>query len=180
MQKPHEVLELRFDSATTKVITDVRDQVLTNIGMSHERHGLFTPHLSLASSPSDSFTLAFDQIESLCARYKNLPLKLSHIGAFKGASHTLFLGITPTAELLDLHRELHSLLEQHRIQQVDFIRPNAFVPHCTLATNITNEHLLQGMRLLEGLSLPLLATAESLSLVEYFPEKVVSSCTLAE
>jgi 2'-5' RNA ligase len=101
----------------------------------------YRPHVSLAVYDSEELNIVELQ-EALFAYAGELapfPLQLSHIGIFPAAEGVLYLGVSVTQELLDFHARFHNAVAS----LVPVLRPyyqvGRWVPHCTLAYQLTAE-----------------------------------------
>lgn len=97
-------------------------------------------------------------------------LTLASIGAFLVPEPVLFLGVTPTRELLALNVEVHARLEHEGITVRQIYRPGAFVPHCTLA--MRPHDLGAAIRAVRLAPLPIEAFAVAMRVVEVPTGKV--------
>src|SRR5688572_15202755 len=70
-------------------------------------------------------------------------IRLASIGIFPGAESTLFLAPVYNAALFDLHRRFYDELSASGVLGWEYYRPGAWVPHVTLALNITPAALAQ-------------------------------------
>jgi 2'-5' RNA ligase len=67
---------------------------------------------------------------------RGLTLDLDFVGQFIG--RVLWLGVTPTRELLDHHRAVHDRLAAHGIEVWEHYQPGRWVPHCTISMRVPN------------------------------------------
>lgn len=166
MSLVHEVLELHFEAQESARISQIQRRLIQNAGL-----GVVTdtgaPHISLSSSTGVSVTTRMAQIREYCSSHRACELTLAFLGCFCGEKLTVFLGVTPTAELIQLHTELHSLLRVDGITQFDFITPSKFVPHCTLITGLSRPEAELTLTAATALPLPLHVKAAALKLVRY-------------
>jgi 2'-5' RNA ligase len=63
-------------------------------------------------------------------------------------SGVLYLSVVPTLRLLRLHEEVHAALRDSMVAPWDTYLVGAWVPHCTLAQDLTRAQLAQGIDLL--------------------------------
>jgi 2'-5' RNA ligase superfamily len=107
-------------------------------------HGRHRPHLSLVAARAldgPTVTAALHGLPAAPA----LPLRLDHIGLFRG--RVLWLGPVPTRELLDHHAAVHARLAAHAVPMFAEYRPGAWVPHCTLSLRVPHAALPTALRL---------------------------------
>ncbi|MEU6074163.1 2'-5' RNA ligase family protein [Micromonospora sp. NPDC047074] len=158
-------LELYLDTDATRRIRVLWDAleaegVQSMRSLLAQRH---RPHVSLAVAPR------FDP-EQVAAALRGTvvaaPLRLSfqHAGQFVG--RVLWLGPTPTAELLAHHALVHGRLAEAGIGLVEHYQPGRWVPHCTLSMRVPNALMAAAVRrCLEVL--PLEATVVGAALTDH-------------
>jgi hypothetical protein len=122
------------------------------------------PHVSLAVFEDCSLPGVADAVRASLGGVIGLPLALASLGFFLTTEAVAFLGVVPTRKLLDRH---HALLEALDTV-VDGLWPyygvDALVPHCTLATGVTNPGLVS--EVVSRCRLPILGTVGSVHVVE--------------
>ncbi|MFI7606227.1 2'-5' RNA ligase family protein [Micromonospora sp. NPDC049366] len=138
-------LELYLDTDATRRIRVLWDAleaegVQSMRSLLEQRH---RPHVSLAVAPRfdpERVTAALDGMVVAA------PLRLSfqHAGQFVG--RVLWLGATPTAELLAHHRQVHDRLSAAGVPLVEHYRPGRWVPHCTLSMRVPNVLMAAAVR----------------------------------
>lgn len=125
--------------------------------------GRHRPHVSLAVARTfdpAAVTAALDGVTVGA----ELSISLDFVGQFVG--RVLWLGVVPTAELLDHHRLVHDRLAAAGIDVWDLYRPGRWVPHCTVAMRVPNPLLAASIRrCLEVLPIP--ASVVRASLTDY-------------
>ncbi|MGK5739484.1 2'-5' RNA ligase family protein [Micromonospora sp. URMC 103] len=138
-------LELYLDTDATRRIRVLWD-ALESEGVQSMRSLLaqrHRPHVSLAVAPR------FDP-ERVTTALRDMvvaaPLRLSfqHAGQFVG--RVLWIGPTPTAELLAHHREVHARLAAAGVPLVEHYQPGRWVPHCTLSMRVPNALMAAAVR----------------------------------
>jgi 2'-5' RNA ligase len=84
-----------------------------------------------------------------------LEVTLDAMGVFCGDQGVLFLGVTPTTELVAAHGAVHAALDGDGGGPHGHFRPGVWVPHCTLAAGldgpalgraVTGLHPVRGIR----------------------------------
>ena len=91
-------------------------------------------------------------------------LTLSSLGAFVAPEVVLFLGVTPTRELLALNVAVHARLDRAGVSVRPIYRPGSYVPHCTLAMRPGS--LDRALRAMLGAPLPIEVAAVAMRVVE--------------
>ena len=92
------------------------------------------------------------------------PVRRSSVGGFITPEPTVFLGVTPTAALLELNRRVHARLDTARLGAWPLYRPGIWVPHCTLAMRPGD--LARALAALRAAVLPIEASPVALRVVE--------------
>ncbi|MEH0935783.1 2'-5' RNA ligase family protein [Micromonospora psammae] len=138
-------LELYLDTDATRRVRVLWDAleaegVQSMRSLLAQRH---RPHVSLAVAPRfDPDRVA----EALLGTVVAAPLRLrfEHAGQFVG--RVLWLGVTPTAELLAHHALVHERLAGAGIELAEQYRPGRWVPHCTLSMRVPNTLMAAAVR----------------------------------
>jgi 2'-5' RNA ligase len=138
-------LELYLDAEATRRVRALwqaleAEGVPTLASLLNERH---RPHVSLAAATRlapDAVAAALDGL--VVAR--PLTLHLDSVGQFVG--RVLWLGVTPTAELLDHHLVVHDRLAAGGVEVWDLYRPGRWVPHCTVSLRVPNPAMAVAVR----------------------------------
>lgn len=158
-------LELYLDPDATRRIRVLWD-ALESEGVQSMRSLLgqrHRPHVSLAVAPRlDPVRVA----EALTGMVVAAPLRMSfqHSGQFLG--RVLWLGPTPTPEMLAHHAEVHARLTGAGVDLADHYQPGRWVPHCTLSMRVPNSLMAAAVRrCLEVL--PLEATVVGAAVVDH-------------
>ena len=158
-------LELYLDvDATRRVRTLWRaledEDVPTLATLLNEKH---RPHVSLAVARElapDAVASALDGITV----GRGLELDMNFVGQFVG--RVLWLGVTPTAALLDHHATVHARLAAAGVRSWDLYRPGQWVPHCTVSMRVPNPLMATAIRrCLEVL--PIQATVTGASVTDH-------------
>ncbi|MDG4825628.1 2'-5' RNA ligase family protein [Asanoa sp. WMMD1127] len=121
------------------------------------------PHVSLAAASRLSPAAVADALGSFPVG-RGLELEMDFVGQFVG--RVLWLGVTPTAELLDRHRAVHDRLAAGGVEVWEHYRPGRWVPHCTVSLRVPNPLMGQAVRRCLEI-LPLRATATGASITDH-------------
>ena len=90
--------------------------------------------------------------------WSNLPpISFGAIGYFGNPGQVLYLAVTPTATLLELHERIWRLVTPLAPVQSPFYQPGMWTPHCTLAHGLSPERVGCALRAVDAL--PRLVTA---------------------
>jgi 2'-5' RNA ligase len=158
-------LELYLDvDATRRLRTLWRaleaEGIPTLASLQDDRH---RPHVSLAAArrlSPDAVAAALDGL----AVGRGLVLDMDFVGQFVG--RVLWLGVTPTAELLAHHRAVHERLAAAGVEAWDLYHPGRWVPHCTVSLRVPNPVMAPAIRRCLEI-LPLRATVTGASVTDH-------------
>jgi len=125
----------------------------------------FRPHLSLSVGTDFDFERMAGELLPLASATPVFPVGLPSLGVFADTG-AVYLGVTPSTALLDLHRRVDTACERVALSLHDWYRPDAWVPHVSLAFGLTADGLAEAVRLLSGLDLKMVVRAEVLALVQ--------------
>lgn len=138
-------LELYLDTDATRRIRVLWDAlesegVQSLRGLLRQRH---RPHVSLAVAPQlDPERVA----AALRGTVVAAPLRLTFQYAGQFVGRVLWLGPTPTPDLLAHHRRVYDRLTDAGIVLDEQYRPGAWVPHCTLSMRVPNTLMAAAVR----------------------------------
>lgn len=142
-----QALEVLFDPTTEAVIKDLWARLETAgvpslASRTHRRH---RPHVSLAVAER----IGTQQLESLRERLAATHLDITlYSPAVFPRPGVLYLSVVPTLALLRLHQEMHATLRHGIVGPRDGYSVGAWVPHCTLAQDLTRAQLTRGIDVL--------------------------------
>lgn len=127
------VTVLRFDEASERRIREGRAAILRCVGRRVAED--VGPHVSLIPTDASDEDALVGRLVAAVVDAPPLRVVLSHLGWFSGG--VLFLGVTPTRELLEFHRLIHrACAPSPTAKWIDLYQPGAWVPHCTLAMGV--------------------------------------------
>ena len=166
---PH-VIELFLDEHAEALVRSLWHR-LAEAGLPSPATGHGRPHVTLCGAPS----LSGEDIEDARNIIDGaLPtLTLSTVGCFPGARSALFLGVTPSPELLDLNARLHRELVELPGRVWRHSGAGQWVPHCTLALGMTAAERARAVELCADFA-PVTTTASSIEVID-----TASNSTLA-
>lgn len=159
-------LELFFEAAADAEVRALWQRlqeagVPSLAGHSHGRH---RPHVSLAVA-GEIPVRTRDALARDLALLTLPDLWLYTLGTFPTGQNALFLGAVVDTELLAVHSAAHDALAGRVRQPWAYYLPGAWVPHCTLAQDLTTEQLADGMRALHPVR-PIRATVAELGITD--------------
>lgn len=143
-------IEMFFDDRADAAVRALWQQLVT-AGLpslatrTHRRH---RPHVSL--TVTESLGQA-DLAQVRSALPGHLPtVLLNMMGTFPGREGTLFLAAAVTGDLLTLHIGLHQALAGQAVAHWPHYLPGRWVPHCTLAQDLSRDEIAEAFRVLHG------------------------------
>ena len=153
------------DAAVRAIWRDLAAAGLPNLAV--YGHGQHRPHVSLAvcGSLSPDAVVPLQSMLSQAITEAGLVLPLTSLGTFPGGEGVLFLGVSVTAGLLDLHARAHAALAGQTAGRWPYYLPGYWVPHCTLAQGLDAESTAAAFRLLHGFG-PIEATVTSAGITD--------------
>lgn len=102
-----------------------------------QRHGpAYRPHLTLAVVETTHAAGLAEALRGPLAGVAGLPVTLASLGFFLTEAAPAYLAVTPTSRLLRLHEDVHVMLGS--AGSWGYYRPGTWVPHCTLAMEVTS------------------------------------------
>jgi 2'-5' RNA ligase len=140
-------VELLFDPATEAAVKDLWTRLETAgvpslASRTHRRH---RPHVSLSVAER----IETQQLESVHERLAATQLDITlYSPAVFPRPGVLYLSVVPTLPLLRLHEEVHAALRDGMVRPRDGYSVGAWMPHCTLAQDLTRAQLVQGIDML--------------------------------
>jgi hypothetical protein len=96
------------------------------------------PHVSLSVFDHGDPAEITDALRPILVACAGLPLPLAPLGYFLTDESPVFLGVIPSARLLTLHRAVHRAIEPLVDNVWPYYRPDALLPHCTLAVGVAD------------------------------------------
>ena len=140
-------VEVFFDSTTEAAIKAVwaRLEAAGVPSLATRTHRRHRPHISLSVAERIKTGQLQDARERLAATHLDVTLYSPAIFPRRGV---LYLSVVPTLALLRLHEDVHVALHDSLVAPWDLYSVGAWVPHCTLAQELTHAQIVQGIDLL--------------------------------
>jgi 2'-5' RNA ligase len=144
---------------------------LANTGLSHMRDSGNRPHFSLALYGELAVSVCASLLTSFAQTHAPFALTIESVGIFPGEQFVVFLAPIVTPDLLNLHREVHQLLQGAGAFPRPYYLPGHWTPHCALATRVPPDLVSQVISIGLGMSFPLSICIEAIGVIEYPPVK---------
>ena len=137
------------------------------------------PHISLAVYDKIEPEAFGDTAAAFASRIKALSIRLNAIGAFCHEKSVLFAAPVVMRPLLELHEDFHRAFAAFNVSCWDYYRPGNWVPHVTLAVNLTPAALAQAMKKLAPLWRERDALLDRMRLISFPPFRLLFEHELA-
>lgn len=72
-------------------------------------------------------------------------INLGYLGIFAAQANVVYLGLTPTPYLMNLHQQMHTLFGDDFSQTWEHYAIGRWIPHCTVAFRMSSEQLPQAI-----------------------------------
>lgn len=155
------------DAIISSVLQDLADAEISTSMLSPGYH----PHITLGICNRIDDEQLWPALSALAVQTQPLPILLSHIGIFHGPDGVVFFGATVTQPLLDLHKAFHRVFAPFAHEQWQYYLSGQWVPHCTVAFDLTPEGISRAISICLRIRLPLQARLCSLKVAEILPDR---------
>ena len=140
-------VELLFDPTTEAALKSLWARLETAgipslASRTHRRH---RPHISLSVAERIDAGQLRGARDFLASTHLDVTLYAPAVFPRPGV---LYLSVVPTLALLRLHEEVHAALRDGMVAPRDGYAVGAWMPHCTLAQDLTRAQLMRGIDLL--------------------------------
>ena len=125
------------------------------------------PHVSLVIWDRFDVTRAAAEVATVAAETAPVDVTFTHVAAF--GAEVAYLAVAPSARLAALQARVHAGFAALGDEPWPHYAPAAWVPHCTLAMDLSSVTAAGALALASGLPLPLHARLERMAIVEFRP-----------
>jgi 2'-5' RNA ligase len=129
------------------------------------------PHVSLAIYQELNIRVFRPRLQDFSKQKGSLNVSLASIGMFTTEYPVVFLAPTVTDDLLSFHKEFHDYFREFDGAAWDYYRPGKWVPHCTLAMNLSDEMVGKAIEITRRFSLPIRGALDRIGVLEFSPNK---------
>ena len=165
-------LELGLDDHAAAVVRRVWHD-LEDAGIVYMARSGARPHVSVGIWDSLDRAAAEAELTRFAGEAAPVPITLASVGFFPQVA--LFLAPTVTAALLELQAGLHARFSRIGAAPWGHYRPSMWVPHCTLATDVTAEQFTRALEVARRVALPIACRLVEIGIVEFRPVKQLIS-----
>ncbi len=174
------VVELYFDPSVEASIRDAW-KAIDDAGISDSMpKGGYRPHVSLGVCDHlDTDSLA-QELSTFAEGVAPFRLSFPNIGIFSTSEGVVFLGVTVTKQLLNLHTAFHKIFKKHAEEQREYYTVGQWVPHCTLAFGLSEHQIAETVTICRQIVLPTSTEVREIGVVEVSPTscQTLFSCSL--
>ncbi len=159
-----------LDPESSKTITDLwRKLAEMHVSESLFR-AAFRPHVTLGIADRLQLEPCTQYLAEFANTHAAFPLTFSSLGLFPSqSSGAVFLGVTPSPQLLEIHIDFHLTFSVYGEGLRRYYFPGIWVPHCTLADGITCDVAPKALEVCQETLLPIRATAAGIGILEFPP-----------
>lgn len=167
-----------FDAALEGRVRSIW-RLLSERHLSSSLHeGPYRPHITLGVCEELDRSAFSSALRRAIPSSRRLPAVLPSLGVFNNDPPAIFLGVTVSPDLLDLHALVHRLFPAHGQGPSAFYLPSRWNPHCTLAPAVGPTELARAMILLTEMKLPLMGSIERVGIIDTPAEIELEEITL--
>lgn len=127
------------------------------------------PHLSLAIYDELNTEAYAVRLRAFADTLEPFSLRLAGLGVFAAATHVLYAAPVVTSEVLALHRRFHDSFTLPGAVCHEHYRPGAWVPHVTLALNLSAPQLHVALAIATSKWAPFAGEIDAIRLIRYWP-----------
>jgi 2'-5' RNA ligase len=150
--------DLETDAAIRRLWQAIEDAGFPSAMLNLE----FRPHLTLAVCETMDLDTLRGELPRLVAATHPLAVTFHSLGAFTVKEGVVYLGVTVTRDLLDLHDQLWKLLTANSTGNSSYYLPGIWVPHVTLGYGLPQEQVGSVINLLLKSPLPVIGMVTEL------------------
>lgn len=124
------------------------------------------PHISLGGCQQLNVTEYAPVLADFASSTKSFAVSMPNLGVFTSPNGVVFLGVTVTRPLLDIHENFHKQFADFEQDTMPLYKPGSWVPHVTIAFNIGAEKLSTTVALCQRTRLPLKGRIMEIGIVD--------------
>ena len=163
-------VELYFDPSTEASIRGAWTAIdEAGISASMPKGG-YRPHVSLGVCNHLEAKAFEKELSTFAESITPFRLSLSNIGIFPTSEGVIFLGVTVTDQLLNIHRRFHKIFKKHAQEQREYYAVGRWTPHCTLAFGLSEEQIVEAVTVCRRIVLPTSTKVGEIGVVEVSPK----------
>ena len=172
-------VELYFDPVSDRAVRRIWSEIADGVGISTVSASGGRPHVSLAvySDGLDHHSLS-RELSAFSRSLIPFGFDLGSVGTFPTNEGVVFLAPVVTSELLDLHERFHTAFAKYGDWSSTYYLPGNWVPHCTVATDLTDAVIGQAVQHCREYFRPMRGRFQEIGLVEFRPIRELTTFKL--
>jgi 2'-5' RNA ligase len=165
------VVVLLFDRDSEEKILKICSEICGHSG-TFMLDSCSKPHITIAICEEIDEQTFYAGLESFAGNRDKFNLRFESIGIFTFKNITLFLSPVITDSLLNIHKEIYTFFTEEKIcsTPTEQYLPNKWVPHCTLAVDMTPDESIKAIKSLICNFQALDVRIEYIGIAEYSPD----------
>ena len=174
------VVELYFDLSTEKRIRGAW-KAIDEAGISDSMiRGGYRPHVSLGVCDHIELNALVQELSTFAVSVAPFRLSFPNIGIFSTSEGVVFLGVTVTEQLLNVHARFHEIFKKHAQEQREYYTVGNWTPHCTLAFGLSEHEIAEAVKICRQVALPISTKVKEIGVVKVSPTscQTLYSCDL--
>ena len=162
-------VELFLDEASAGLVDRAWQELERSGVSSYLAQSASRPHITLAIYDSVDMAAIQEKLEALARQLSPFAVDLHGLGVFSGDADAVFLAATVTQRLLAMHSLCHKCLADACGPADLYYLPGNWVPHCTIAVDVSPSLTPKVVEICQRMDLPRKATIEHIGIVEFRP-----------
>ncbi len=167
-----------FDKKTEEMICDIKKR--TELSICELGEAVYSaPHITFLITDDRGIDKMKKRLDGIARKIPLPVVRFSHIGYFP-SSGVVFIGITPTVELMRFHAVICSKFEETDSRISPYYMPSKWIPHCSIADGV--EQISINTSVYKEIPFPFEARIERLAITEmdHSTGKLVNSVDIQE
>lgn len=167
-----------FDKKTEEMICDIKKR--TELSICELGEAVYSaPHITFLITDDRGIDKMKKRLDGIARKIPLPVVRFSHIGYFP-SSGVVFIGITPTTELMRFHTVICSKFEGTDSRISPYYMPSKWIPHCSIADGV--EEISIKTSVYREIPFPFEARIERLAITEmdHSTGKLVNSVDIQE
>ena len=160
---------------------ELGDSLVRNIWQAFSDHNIsesmiekqISPHLTLGKIPYEKQKDFSKALETFAKDLSPIPVNMPHYGIFTSPAIVIFLGVTVTDNLYNLHRKFYQQFKDY-LELESLYSPSFWIPHVTLAHDLQPEQISRAIASCQHVTLPIMTQVNRIALVESDPIEVLA------
>ena len=163
------VVELYFDPSAEERIRSAW-KAIDAAGISDSMpKGGYRPHISLGVCNHIELNAFAQELSTFAASVTPFRLSFPNIGIFSTSEGVVFLGVTVTEQLLNVHTRFHEIFKKHAQEQREYYTVGNWTPHCTLAFGLSEHQIAETVTVCRQIDLPVSTEVKEIGVMNVSP-----------